>query len=233
LARSALALLSGGLDSTVALWWAREQDYNSLAALAFTYGSREEDVSVQCSANIAAKAGIPIEVIELSALRRIAVGSSALVDREKVLPRGLAVPDEEGTAAVWVPARNLVMLSTAAAYAEARGEDCDLIVGFDEEEARTFPDNSRRFVDNVNKALEDAVFRRTVRVVAPLIDMSKREIVSLGARIGAPMELSSSCYQPRGFRGDRPVHCGTCQSCVLRRQGFLDAGVPDPTIYES
>jgi 7-cyano-7-deazaguanine synthase len=124
------------------------------------------------------------------------------------------------------------MISIAASHADTLEGDVDIVVGFDEEEARTFPDNSRRFVENLNLTLEDAVFEKRVKLVAPLIEMEKGEIVSLASRLEAPLELTCSCYQPRGFREDRPLHCGVCQSCLLRSHGFQAAGVPDPSAYE-
>ncbi len=230
---TALVLLSGGLDSTVALWWALKQGYPEIESLTFRYGSKEEVSSLRCASSIAKRAGIANHhVMELEALRRIASGHSSLVGRSGNIPPGLDGPDMAATKAVWVPARNLVMVSMAASLSETLRGDVDIVVGYDEEEARTFPDNSKRFVGNINLALEDAVMQKRVRVVAPLIDLGKRDIVALSQQLGAPVEMSCSCYQPKGFSGDRPIHCGVCQSCILRNRGFLSAGVEDPTIYE-
>ena len=229
--KSAVVLLSGGLDSTVSLWWARNEPYSVLRTLSFSYGSKEEAVSLQTSRVLAGLAGAEHTQLDLDVLRTIAGEHSALVGDGEI-PPGLDGPDLGATRAVWVPARNLVMLSVAASLAEIIGGKVDIIVGYDREEARTFPDNSRRFVENVNSVLQDAVLEGGVRVVSPLIDMGKREIVRLGNELGAPLELSCSCYQPRGFQGERPVHCGECQSCLLRHGGFRLAEVEDPTTYE-
>ena len=231
MARRSLVLLSGGLDSTVALWWARSK-YHSVATLSFSYGSREETVSLECAKAISRRAGVQNNLIEVDVLRRIAGGQSALVGSERPIPEGLDGPDLASTKAVWVPARNLVLISLAASFSEGLEGDVDIIVGFDEEEARTFPDNSKRFVRCVNLVLRDAVFQKSVSLLAPLVDMDKAEIVSLSAELGAPVELSCSCYQPRGFPDGLPQHCGVCQSCILRHRGFLKAGIPDPTAYE-
>lgn len=230
---TALVLLSGGLDSTVALWWTIRQEYATISSLTFTYGSKEEVLSLRCSASIAEMAGIGRkEVIELGALRRIAAGHSTLVKGSGKVTPGLDEPGRSATKAVWVPARNLVMISMAVSYAETLPGDVDIVVGFDREEARTFPDNSKRFVNSLNHALKDAVLEKTVMVVAPLIDLDKKEIAELSSKLGAPVQLSCSCYQPRGFTGERPIHCGVCQSCILRNRGFRSAGIPDPTAYE-
>lgn len=231
MSRRSLVLLSGGLDSTVALWWARNE-YHRVTSLSFRYGSKEEGISLKCARIISERAGAANSTLEVDVLGRIAAGRSALVGKGVEIPRGKGEPDLAGTGAVWVPARNLVLISLAASYADSLEGDADIVVGFDEEEARTFPDNSRRFVDSINLALADAVFGKEVRLVAPLLDMDKGQIVRYSRELGAPVELSCSCYQPRGFKDGLPLHCGVCQSCLLRHRGFLRAGVPDPTSYE-
>ncbi len=227
LKKRGLMLLSGGLDSTAALWWALDGNYEGVKALTFRYGSKEERVSIHCAYQIANRARIGHDVINLDILSTLARGKSSLMEGGSSIPEGMGT-----TSSVWVPARNLVMLSVASSFAEGLSNAVDIIVGFDEQEARTFPDNSRRFVRNFNKTLSDAVLEKEIKVVAPLIDMDKKEIVRTAQRMGAPIELSCSCYRPRGFINHRPVHCGSCQSCILRHRGFLDAGVKDPTDYE-
>jgi len=229
--RSALVLFSGGLDSTVALWWAREKSYGEIRTLSFSYGSKEEDISLSISRVLAKIAGVEHVQLDLDILRKLAGRKSSLIGNGEI-PPGLDGPELEATRAVWVPARNLVMVSIAASMAEVMGGEVDIVVGFDREEAETFPDNSMRFVDNLNRVLEDAVLDGAVRIVSPLIDMRKNQIVRLGVDLGAPLELSCSCYQPPGARDGKPIHCGTCQSCILRHRGFGIAKIDDPTIYE-
>ncbi len=216
----------------MALWWAKARDYERVVTLTFRYGSKEERVCLECARIISERAGVSNTLLELDVLRRIAGDRSALLEGGRQIPKGADGSDLAGTKAVWVPARNLVLVSLAASYAEILEGDVDIVVGFDEEEARTFPDNSKRFVESVNLALRDAVFQKSVRLVAPLVEMDKSQIVKSSRELEVPVELSCSCYQPRGFVDGLPVHCGVCQSCVLRHQGFLDAGVPDPTSYE-
>jgi 7-cyano-7-deazaguanine synthase len=229
--RSALVLFSGGLDSTVALWWTRDKGYGVTKTLSFRYGSREESISLDVCRALADIAGVEYIQLDLDILKRLAGQKSSLLGNGKITP-GLDGPEMEATRAVWVPARNLVLVSIAASMAEVMGGDVDIVVGFDREEAETFPDNSRRFVENLNRVLEDAVLEGTVRVVSPLIEMRKGDIVRLGIDLGAPLELSCSCYQPSGTRDGKPIHCGTCQSCILRHRGFGISGQDDPTIYE-
>lgn len=204
--------------------------YPAMTSLSFSYGSREERASLRCSGTISRKAGCRNIVVGLDSLRRIWMGHSALLGQD--IPAGVDGADREVTRAVWVPARNLVLLSFAASYAETLDGDVDLIVGFNKEEGRTFPDNSKEFVEKLNEVLPYSVLEKKITVVAPLIDLTKKEIVALSQELDAPVGLSCSCYQPRGFVKNRPVHCGVCQSCILRSRGFRSAGVPDPTLYE-
>ncbi len=228
----ALVLFSGGLDSAVALWWAMTRGYRQVKSITFSYGSKEESVGLPCVRSVARMAGVENIVIQLDPLRSIARASSALVDPSRAIPPGVDGPDRLATKAAWVPARNLVMLSMATCYAETQMRNVDLIVGFNREEAQTFPDNSEDFVESFNLVLRDAVLAHRVRVLAPLADLTKSEIVALAAKLGVPIEFCCSCYQPKGFDGKRPIHCGLCQSCILRSRGFRSAGIPDPTLYE-
>jgi 7-cyano-7-deazaguanine synthase len=233
LASSAIVLLSGGLDSTVALWWARDKDYRELSCLTFEYGSSEEPVSLECSRRIAEAAGLTHRTMEVEALRRMCEKGYALIGGEEEIPDDPDIDPHESTRKVWVPGRNLLFIALTASLAETLGEDSDIIVGFDEEEARTFPDNSARFVENVNSVLVDAVMETRVKVVAPLLQLDKAGIVRLGSELGAPLEMSCSCYRPATLRGGVPVHCGTCPSCRLRRGAFVDSRIADPTVYEA
>jgi len=204
--------------------------YPTITSLSFRYGSSEEKASLRCCRAISRKAGCRNVVVELDALSRIWAGHSALLGRD--MPTGMDGVDKEVTRAVWVPARNLVLMSLAASYAETLEGDVDVVVGFNSEEGRTFPDNSKEFVEKLNEVLSYSVLEKRITLVAPLIDLTKKGIVALSQELDAPVELSCSCYKPKGFRKDRPVHCGVCQSCILRSRGFRSAGVPDPTLYE-
>ena len=130
---------------------------------------------------------------------------------------------EDTANSVWVPGRNIVFTSIATAYAESIGGDI-IIVGWDKEEAATFPDNSKEFLESFNHML-NVGSPQNIEIKAPAIDLNKDEIVKLGDEINAPMELSYSCYS-----GDEK-HCGVCESCMRRKRAFKLANVNDPSEY--
>ncbi len=208
----ALALLSGGLDSTVAsaLYVA---DGGRLARGLFVhYGQKAAVPEERAARAVGAALGIAVDRIDLPALG--AVTGTALVAADRDLPEPeLATLDEtaEDTAdAVWVPNRNGLLLNLAAAVAEGSGWE-HVVVGFNAEEARTFPDNGAAFLERSNRALELST-RGRVAVVAPTLHMSKRELLEAGLALGAPVEHAWSCY--RG--GEIP--CGRCESCRRRER---------------
>lgn len=127
---------------------------------------------------------------------------------------------DETARSVWVPARNMVFLSIAAAFAEENGLE-HIVVGFDAEEAATFPDNSSEFIELFDRAMEYGTLNHPT-VFAPLADLDKEGIVRLGLEIGAPMEYSWSCYTAG------PLPCRVCESCMRRMRAFSRVGVPDP-----
>ncbi|MFB0563722.1 MAG: 7-cyano-7-deazaguanine synthase QueC [Candidatus Lokiarchaeia archaeon] len=235
----AVILLSGGLDSTVALWWAKKRgNYEKIYALTFTYGSKEEKVTVECTKNIARLSNIENHlIIDLPWLREFAyIKGSTLVAEEKQVPKfsgELTNANLSETAkSVWIPARNLCFIAIAASWAEALGEDVEIVTGFNGEEARTFPDNSKQFVERVNSLLKLAVLEVKVKVVAPLIDKDKRGICSLAEELGVPVEYTNSCYEPQGVNSEgKSIHCGKCESCTRRHRGFIESIGYDKTLY--
>ncbi|MEA1965870.1 MAG: 7-cyano-7-deazaguanine synthase QueC [Euryarchaeota archaeon] len=213
-------LLSAGLDSTVAFKHAYDR-CSELLALTFDYGQRAAANEIEHATMICRKFGVPHEVIELPWIRNFGgalTDASALPElAEHELDSGASV---DSARRVWVSARNLLFLSIAAGYAEDRGYD-SLTVGFDAEEAATFPDNTREFVERFNRALEYGTLTHPT-IDAPLIDLDKAGIVRLGVAIDAPLGLSWSCYES----GDLP--CGVCESCLRRARAFAEVGVKDP-----
>ncbi len=220
----AISILSGGLDSTVAtIKFAEKYDIH---ALTFDYGQRSSKMEIKASKRISKSYGFEHHIIRLPWLKKL--GGSALTDKKKRMPKPSmdeldgSVADETARA-VWVPARNLVFTSIGAAYADALDAGV-IIVGWDREEARTFPDNSRRFLEAFNRVLESGVLA-DVKVEAPLIDYTKKEIIEEGYRLNVPFEVTYSCYE-----GGR-LHCGLCESCMRRKRAFKLAGIEDPTRY--
>lgn len=201
--KSFVALLSGGLDSLVALA-ARAPDAETALCLTFDYGQPAAARELHAARTIAGHYSAKHHVVELPWYREL-------------LPEGLAnaaavpQPEELGTesaAAVWVPGRNLVFIAIAAAWAEKLGA-AEVVTGFNAEEAATFPDNSADFAAAANAALSFSSAGK-VKVSAPLAGLDKRAIVRLGRELDAPIELAWSCY--RG--GEAP--CGKCESCQRR-----------------
>ncbi|MDP3485089.1 MAG: 7-cyano-7-deazaguanine synthase QueC [Methanobacteriaceae archaeon] len=224
--KKAISVLSGGLDSTVATS-ALKEEYE-IHALTFDYGQRSANREIESSKQICQKLGIKHTVMDLSWLGKL--GKSALTDHENEVPQleSDKLDDkeicDETARKVWVPGRNVVFTAIATAFAEA--EDAEIIiVGWDLEEAVTFPDNSREFLEAFNKTLEIGTLEG-VQIEAPVIDLNKNEIVEMGEKVDAPMEMSYSCYM------GEEQHCGFCESCMRRKRAFEMAGVVDKTDYK-
>jgi len=203
----AIILLSGGLDSVVSAYAAREQHQPQLA-ITFDYGQTAAPREIEAALQVAADLGVEHRLIKLPWLARLA-------------PRALTDPEADLATAtdtsVWVPARNAVFISIAAAYAEAL--DCEAIVcGFNAEEGAAFTDNTPEFVARADALLEFAT-RNAPRVVAPTLNLTKAEIVQLGVSIGAPLQFTWSCY------GAGPEHCFECPSCRRLRDALQAAGI--------
>jgi 7-cyano-7-deazaguanine synthase len=211
---TAVALLSGGLDSGVGLaLWLASTDRAVRECVTFDYGQRAAAAECAAASSLAGRFGLPWRRVALpwladAAVRAgsaLVVGGDALPDRVGAAEAG----DVDSAAAVWVPARNLVFLSIAAAFAEA-GDADTVLAGFNREEAATFPDNSADFV-----AAFDAVAQlgtgNGVRVAAPTIGMAKAEVVAEARRLGLVETEFFSCYDA----GPKP--CGKCESCVRSR----------------
>jgi 7-cyano-7-deazaguanine synthase len=209
---SALVLLSGGLDSTVAatLWAARHGGLE--LGLCVDYGQRAARREARAAEAVGQALGFPVRHAALPLLAEIT--GTALVRREVALPHpGLDHLDRDAAAtadAVWVPNRNGLLVNLAAALAEAQGLGV-VVVGFNAEEAQSFPDNSARFVGHLNACLQDST-RGRVRVEAPLVGLTKAQLLAEGRRVGAPLHLAWSCYEG----GEAP--CGQCESCRRRER---------------
>lgn len=218
----AVILLSGGLDSTTVASLLRSRG-EKFSALTLDYSQRHSR-EIDAAINIASKLGAAehlVMKIDLSG-----IGGSALTDRNIDVPE----PGGEGIPATYVPARNTIFLSLALAFAEAR--DFDFVyIGANAVDYSGYPDCRPEYIDAFNRmaalALKRGVEGRPVTVVAPLMKMSKAEIVRLGMRLNAPYELSWSCYRGTGKA------CGRCDSCNLRLKGFMEAGIRDPIEYEN
>ncbi|MHC1624339.1 MAG: 7-cyano-7-deazaguanine synthase QueC [Candidatus Methanospirareceae archaeon] len=222
----AVCVCSGGIDSTVAATIASYEGYE-LHFIHASYGQRAEAREKEVVEKIARYLGAKeLKFAEIPFLKEL--GGSALTDLKRAVPVGEEVNldlDTE-TPSTWVPCRNLILLAHASAYAEVIGAEA-LFVGFNAEEARSYPDNDVEFVNRYNEVLEKAVasFSQPPVVKAPLVNLLKPAIIRKGVEVEAPLHLTYSCY----LGGEK--HCGICESCLHRRRGFKDAGVEDPTEY--
>jgi len=220
----AISVLSGGLDSTVAT--AYFNDRYEIHALTFDYGQRSAQIEIESSGAICDFLGIKHIVIELPWLKKL--GKSALTTDAEIPELKADELDnkdicDETAKKIWVPGRNIVFTGLATSFAEA--EDAEIIiVGWDFEEAATFPDNSKEFLNAFNDVLKIGTLEG-VRIEAPLIELNKKEIVKLGNEINAPMDLSYSCYM------GEIEHCGICESCMRRKRAFKESSVNDKTKY--
>jgi 7-cyano-7-deazaguanine synthase len=219
--RSAVVLLSGGLDSMVCAGLAREAGFGVLA-LTVDYNQRHR-IELEAAKRIAAQLADRHIVLPLDLT---AFGGSALTSDLPVPKDGV----EEGIPVTYVPARNTVFLSLALAWGEAAGAR-DLFVGVNALDYSGYPDCRPDFIaafeELANKATKAGVEGGRFTVHAPLQHMSKADIAREAARLGLDAGLSHSCYDPAGDG----AACGLCDACRLRAKGFQEAGLPDPTRY--
>ena len=223
----AVVLLSGGLDSATTLAIAQQQGF-AVHALSFDYGQRHrfELDAAEKIARAAGVAGHRIVRIDLSA--EGGFGHSALTDR---IPVPKDRPDGGDIPATYVPARNTIFLSIALGYAEGVGA-FDLFLGVNAVDYSGYPDCRPEFVRAFQRLANLATAaaaegRGRFSLHAPLLHMSKADIIRTGLALGVDYSLTHSCYDP----DPDGAACGHCDSCRLRRAGFQDAGAPDPTPY--
>ena len=219
---NAVVLLSGGLDSATVLAMARQQGY-ACHALSVDYGQRHH---AELEAARAIVAHLGAREHRVMRLDMGPFGGSALTDASIAVPEG----PTEGIPVTYVPARNTIMLSLALGWAEALDADA-IYIGVNALDYSGYPDCRPDFIaayqQLANVATKRAVEGRPIHILAPLIDLSKAEIIRLGLRLGVNYAQTVSCYQADASGRA----CGRCDSCRLRRQGFAEAGVPDPTRY--
>lgn len=206
-----LILLSGGLDSLVSLGLKKEE-LNISLALTFDYGQKSVQQEIQTSKKICDYYNLEHIIIKLDWLKDIT--HTSLVAKDNI-PTGKSLVLSEDTAkSVWIPNRNGLFLNIAGSFADS--EDFDyILIGANKEEGQTFPDNTQEFIDSINAEFLYST-RKHPKVVAPLINYVKNDIVMLALRHGIPLELTRSCYQG----GEK--HCGICESC-LRLKHALEA----------
>jgi 7-cyano-7-deazaguanine synthase len=224
--KKAVVLLSGGLDSATCLAIAKSQGFECYC-LSLDYHQRHI-AELQAAQNIARSLGAKQHKtvkLDLSSF-----GGSALTDNAIDVPESGANPIPAGIPVTYVPARNTIMLSLSLAWAEVLGAQ-DIFIGVNALDYSGYPDCRGEYVkafqEMANLATKSAVEGQTITVHAPLIDMTKAQIIAMGGKLDVPYRATVSCYQ-----ADNLGHaCGKCDSCRLRREGFAKAGIADPTRY--
>ncbi len=220
-AKKVVVLLSAGLDSTVNAYEANKHHHEVFLDLTFNYGQRAAKKEIEAAAKIAAHLKIPHKVVDLPWFKDF--NKSSLLVEDQEVPTGAQVSidnlerSEESAKSVWVPNRNGIFLNIAAAYAEALGAHA-VIPGFNAEEAVTFPDNSKEFMEQATRSLKYSTSNH-VTVGCYTIHMKKPDIVRLGQGLKIPWELIWPCY----FSGDK--WCGQCESCQRSKRAFASANI--------
>ncbi len=218
--KKAIVLLSGGLDSATVLYEARRRGYRPLC-LIFDYGQRHRK-EIRQAVRIARHGRFPYRLIPMALPRT----GSALLDKTRRLPQNrhnfsARIPS------TYVPARNLIFLSFAAAHAEITGAEA-VFIGANAIDYSGYPDCRPEFFRALQRTfrtgLKTGTQGRSIRIITPLIRKTKAQIIRMGLRLKVPYHLTWSCY--RG--GRRP--CGKCDSCLLRKKGFDEAGMEDPLL---
>ena len=236
-----VTLLSGGLDSTTVTSYAKDHvDY--ISAITFHYGQAHSK-EVDCAVQVAGILGIEHELLDISFLSKIA-WYSALTNPERFpVPAGRTVEEiGYGIPITYVPLRNTIFVSLATAYLESKVLHAIELEGVDSSSVTAsvylapnaldysgYPDCRPQFYEAMKKALDLGSklwteYRVPINIETPIIDLSKAEIVTLGIKLGAPLQYTWSCYEGRN------TPCGSCDSCILRAKGFAEAGVSDPLL---
>jgi 7-cyano-7-deazaguanine synthase len=219
--KKVVALLSSGLDSTVNIFEAMKHHHEVVLALTFNYGQKAAKKELEHSAKIAAYLGIPHRVMDVTWFKEF--NKSSLLAEDQVIPTGIDVEIDnfekstDTAKSVWVPNRNGIFINIAAAFAEAMNADA-VMPGFNAEEAITFPDNSKEFLEQITKSLSYSTANR-VSVGCFTAHLRKPDIVRLGQGLKVPWGLVWPCY----FSGEK--WCGQCESCQRALRAFHSAKI--------
>ncbi len=216
--RDSVIIYSGGLDSTTLLY---EEQQRIALAVTFDYGSNHAAREIACARHHCSLLGIGHVVIELGFMSRYF--SSSLLSGAEAIPDGSY--DDSNMHSTVVPFRNGIMLSIACGLAESRGVTRVLIANHGGDHA-IYPDCRPAFVEAMDGAMQAGTYEG-VRLAAPYTNLTKADLVRRGAALGIDYGRTYSCY-----RGGEH-HCGTCGTCTERKEAFREAGIPDPTIYNS
>ena len=215
----AVILLSGGLDSAVSIAVAKTREIYFELALTFDYGQKAFEKEYTSSKNLAAFYKIPHKCIKLDWLKDIT--NTALVSADIVPDVAETSLDNEKITTesmknVWVPNRNGLFINIAASFADSHGYDY-IVIGANKEEAATFSDNSKKFIEDMNEVLKTST-NKDIKVIAPLINYNKNEIIKKALELEVPLKFINSCYN--SVKG----HCGKCESCSRLKRALENNG---------
>ena len=219
--KKAICILSGGMDSTLASYMAKNDGYE-IIAVHFNYGQRTQDRELKAFRDICDDLKI-LEKYEIDIPFFTQIGASALTDKNIDVPTGGI---EAGVPITYVPFRNGIFLSITAAIAEKEGATA-MYIGVVQEDSSGYPDCTDSFINDMKKAINQGTKEDThIDILTPLVHLSKAQIVQEALRLNVPLEHTWSCYK------EEEVACGVCDSCRLRLNGFKIAGVKDPIPYK-
>ncbi len=215
-----VCIISGGMDSALSAKIAQKEGYD-IIALHFNYGQRTQKKEVACFRKVAASVDA-METYEIDLPFFEQIGASALTDKSIEVP---TTGIEEGVPVTYVPFRNGIFLSIAAAVAEKHAADA-VYIGVVEEDSSGYPDCRESYIEQMQKAINLGTKDETdIEIKMPLVALKKSEIVRKSLELGVPLEHTWSCYK------EEEKACGVCDSCRLRLKGFAQAGVRDPIRY--
>jgi len=212
----AIVLLSGGIDSATALYWCKKRGW-TIYALTFDY-EREQSVDLKAAASLARTAGVKKHiVVDVDFYKKLRGSPSASKDK--------IIDANSGISGAYVPARNIVFLGIAAAYAETTGSKV-IVTGHNREDRDRFPDASKKFFETFNKifklGLKSSRSQVVLKVLTPLGNLTKLQVLSKAIELDVPLKATWSCYN----NGAEP--CGVCYGCKSREHAFLALGIKDP-----
>ena len=205
--KKCIVLLSGGIDSTTTLYYAKSKGYKC-RALIFDYGQRH-DREIRSAIAVAKRAKVPYQIIKI----KLPWKGSSLLDKKTKVPAhriiGRKIPS------TYVPGRNTIFLSFAVSFAESIGADA-IFIGANAVDFSGYPDCRPEYYKAFRKLIQKGTKAKKIKIMTPLINMTKSQIIRLGLKLGAPLFLTWSCYEG----GKKP--CGVCDSCRLREKGFRE-----------
>jgi len=218
--KKAVCIMSGGMDSTLAAYMMKNEGYE-IIAVHFNYDQRTQNKELWCFEQIAKNLNVKEQyTLDLDFFKQL--GASALTDKSIEVPTGGV---EEGVPVTYVPFRNGIFLSMAAAIAEKEGAEV-IAIGVVEEDSSGYPDCREAYINAMQKAINLGTKDEThIEIKMPLVHLKKSQIVAEAIKLNVPLELTWSCYK------NEERACGVCDSCRLRLNGFKAAGVKDPIAY--